>query len=102
MSITDGMKVRTSKEGNKVLTLTDTRCWRCKKMFVDEVYEDKKTLHHSIPQRFKPARNIKIPICQACHNEINKIDDKCKRELIRLKNVLVQKVKSLEIEKKTL
>jgi 5-methylcytosine-specific restriction endonuclease McrA len=93
------MRIRKFKDGIRELILNDEYCWRCGKMFVAEIYDDRKTHHHSIPRRFKPLRNILVPICQSCHNEINKTEGKCKYALLRLKNIIVKRVKDLELEK---
>ena len=45
-------------------------CWRCGK----SAPEVKMTIHHGIPQTMKPLKNVEIPICEECHDEINKQD----------------------------
>ena len=45
-------------------------CWRCGKKTPDV----KLTIHHGIPQTMNPKMNMEIPICEDCHDEINKQD----------------------------
>jgi len=45
-------------------------CWRCGRKSPDV----RLTIHHGIPQTLKPKRNVEIPICMDCHDEINKQD----------------------------
>lgn len=52
-----------------VVRNTDT-CWRCGKKAPDV----KLTIHHGIPQTLLPKKNVEIPICDECHDEINKQD----------------------------
>jgi len=63
----------------ETITIQDEKCWICDKKFNKEIYENRRTYHHAFPQRYKPKTNVKIPICQNCHNEINKEDAIYKR-----------------------
>jgi hypothetical protein len=45
-------------------------CWRCGKSF--KIVPQ--TTHHGIPQTMQPMRNVEIPICKLCHDELNKQD----------------------------
>ena len=56
------------------IKVKDDVCWICGKTFSYETYKAKRTYHHSIPTRYKPIFNILIPICQECHNKINRED----------------------------
>lgn len=46
-------------------------CWICGAQSGADV---KITNHHAIPRTFKPVCNVIIPICETCHEEINKQD----------------------------
>jgi len=48
------------------------KCWRCGKAFIDNDKKLKKTAHHAIPQFLRAKKNIVIPICLECHEEINR------------------------------
>ena len=51
-------------DDNGTVKITTNECWRCG--------TDKGlTIHHCIPQAFKPKRNIEIKLCNKCHNEIH-------------------------------
>jgi hypothetical protein len=75
-------------------------CWRCGR----KSPEVRLTIHHGIPQTLKPMRNVEIPICMDCHDEINKQDimstlqfiyklNKNTEELIRLNNDLLSQTR---------
>lgn len=51
-----------------IIKIHETKCWRCGTT-------ENITNHHAIPQRMKPLKNVIVPICQSCHNEINMQDD---------------------------
>ncbi len=55
----------------QIITIQDDECWRCGKAFEKKVV---KTSHHAIPKNLKPKKNICVPICDDCHEEINKQD----------------------------
>lgn len=56
----------------QIITIQGDTCWRCGNEFDGKEY--KKTGHHGIPRTLKPKQNISIPMCEKCHNEINKQD----------------------------
>jgi len=61
-----------AKAKNNTITLNKYDfCWRCGGNFDKDQIKKRKTYHHSIPQMYSPRFNIKIPICQECHHDIN-------------------------------
>jgi len=52
------------------INIQDNICWRCGKTFKN----GDRTAHHGIPQALKPLRNVVIPLCSDCHEELNTID----------------------------
>ena len=60
------------KQGSNlsVVKIDAFHCWKCGDLFQKE--GDKiKTSHHAIPLSFNPRRNIIIPVCKKCQNEIH-------------------------------
>ena len=51
-------KAKPKKKQLKPFEIESNRCWCCGREFV----EHEKTMHHSIPHRFKPILNVLIPI----------------------------------------
>jgi len=51
-------------------------CWRCGRDFNQDVLLERKTYHHAIPQVYSPKYNVKLPVCQECHYDINPLNDK--------------------------
>ena len=49
------------------LRVTDKECWICGKA-------EGLTEHHTLPQHWKPRKNITVPICNVCHDRLNKED----------------------------
>jgi len=49
--------------------IQDDECWICRK-------KESLTRHHSLPRHLNPKKNITIPVCKKCHEEINKNDVK--------------------------
>lgn len=47
-------------------------CWRCGIEFDNSDLMKRKTYHHSIADRYNPLINLKVPVCQKCHYEMNK------------------------------
>ena len=43
-------------------------CFRCGSM-------ENLTRHHAIPKRMNPRKNMTVPLCRKCHNELNTIDN---------------------------
>jgi len=60
------------KKNNELTTIhiQDNICWRCGKTFEN----GDRTAHHGIPRALKPLRNVVIPLCADCHEELNAID----------------------------
>jgi len=58
------MRIEINEEGIKIL---DNHCWRCGK-------KENITGHHGIPRCLDPKKNVNLPICLDCHDEINEID----------------------------
>ena len=56
----------------QTITIQGSFCWRCGNEFDGKKH--KKTSHHGIPKALKPVQNISIPMCEGCHDEINKQD----------------------------
>ncbi len=54
-------------KGKIVLKIEEDKCWMCGKY-------KRLTSHHALPRHQKPVNNILIPLCQSCHNKINKED----------------------------
>ena len=58
-------------------------CYQCGK-------KERLTNHHAIPQRFKPIKNQKIPLCRKCHEHLNRyeaqLENLAKRLEVFLKN----------------
>lgn len=52
-----------------IVKIDASHCYRCGKLFG---IKRKKTHHHTIPKFLNPKRNVKVPICEKCHKEINK------------------------------
>lgn len=52
------------------INIQDTKCWRCGVKFKN----GNRTTHHGIPSCLKPKRNITVPLCVDCHEELNSID----------------------------
>jgi len=69
----------------ETITIQDDKCWLCGKKFNKEVRKDRRTYHHAFPQRYNSIINLKVPICQGCHDEINKEDAIYKRAYNSLK-----------------
>jgi len=63
-------------KGNEITLDKYSFCWRCARDFNKDVLLERKTYHHSIPRAFKPKFNVKIPVCQECHYDMNPINDK--------------------------
>lgn len=47
--------------------IRDKECWICGK-------EERLTDHHTLPKHWKPRNNIVVPICEPCHERLNKED----------------------------
>ena len=62
--------------GNEICLNKFSFCWRCGRDFNREVLLERKTYHHAIAQLFKPKFNVKIPVCQECHYDINPTNEK--------------------------
>ena len=45
-------------------------CFKCG-CVMPKTGKNRRTNHHSIPKFLKPLRNIEIPVCDACHKDIN-------------------------------
>lgn len=60
------------KANYKEIKILASHCWLCGKSF-DKI-KHTQTMHHAIPQRLKPDRNVLIPVCNPCHKDINIID----------------------------
>ncbi len=56
----------------QIITIQGDTCWRCGNEFDGKNH--KRTAHHGIPRTLKPKQNVSIPMCQDCHDEINKQD----------------------------
>lgn len=62
------------ERASKTMEEPQHMCWRCGKWF------ERLTNHHAIPVALKPKKNKTVPVCQKCHNEINKFYEKRKSE----------------------
>ena len=92
------------------IIITNNFCWCCGSPLSRtgvKVY----TQHHAIPRRFRPIRNMIIPVCEFCHNKINSVDingitELLKANMTRMKSVMqkyeivVKRLKQLEKEEK--
>jgi len=54
------------------ILINDTCCWICGMRF--DAVNIVKTMHHTLPKHLKPQRNAVVPICEKCHEDINKVD----------------------------
>ena len=63
------MIIQVESQGIKVL---NKKCWRCNT-------ESDLTLHHAIPKYLKPVKNVEIPLCKDCHEELHGQDMNCLR-----------------------
>jgi hypothetical protein len=88
------VKIVTSTIRN-VITIKDDKCWLCDKTFNKEVLLDRRTYHHAFPKRYHPVMNIKIPLCQECHYNINKEDEIYKKAYNTLRGMFLATEKSL-------
>lgn len=70
---------------SKELKLDDDICWMCGEQFDDNNIDKKKTFHHAIPIRYKPCKNVKVPLCNKCHHKHNHEDNIYKRYYYALK-----------------
>ena len=73
-------------------TIDDKECWMCGKEFPEGSCRitDRKTMHHTIPRHFRPKKNVVVPVCQACHNQLNQHDT---QGLIQFTKKLMYQVK---------
>lgn len=69
------------------IKIKDDVCWMCGKEF-DKGLKARKTNHHAIPQRYKPKKNVLVPICQQCHYNLNSEDLIYKRAFNSIKGVV--------------
>ena len=65
-----------------------TYCWRCKTEFSEFPEQNRITKHHAIPLFLHPKRNILIPLCKSCHDELNCQGFKKEISMRAIKNVL--------------
>lgn len=80
------------REGSSKVIAVDTPevCWRCGKEFNKNILKDHKTYHHSIKQMWKPKYNIKLPICQDCHYEMNNEELQATKIIATAKTVITR------------
>jgi len=72
--------------------IDDKNCWLCGKLFAGD-----KTLHHAIPKKYKPLKNITIPICFACHTRMH-LEDTTRANSIKTKIIGLDKyVKEIKL-----
>lgn len=69
--------------------IDDDTCWCCNKKFNQEVKKDKQTEHHGIPKRYSPHFNVRIPICNECHDMINKEDQFYKKRYSMIRGIVL-------------
>ena len=79
----------TENKNKSILTIRDNICWICRKEFDKEVLKDRRTYHHSIPQRYNPFKNFKLPICQECHYKMNREDEIYKKYFNKLRGIIL-------------
>lgn len=46
------------------LVVQNDGCWICGTT-------ENLTMHHTIPQRYKPKKNVIVPLCKKCHGIVN-------------------------------
>jgi len=51
------------------ISISDDMCWVCGSKSIGSV-------HHCLPKHLKPIKNITIPVCNKCHENINATDIK--------------------------
>ena len=59
------------------INIQDDKCWRCGKKLTDD-----RTTHHAIPKSLSPKRNVLIPLCNRCHNELHNVDHSVLRNYV--------------------
>ena len=69
IDVKDGIDELTIVEKNHSLEVqcSGVECWRCGSSGL-------MTMHHTIPKHLKPVKNVVVPICEPCHEEINHVD----------------------------
>ncbi len=55
------------------ITIEDDVCWICGK---HKGIVGPMTEHHALPKHLKPKKNVKLPACQGCHDDLNQEDHK--------------------------
>jgi len=54
-----------------IVKIEAIHCYMCGKIMTNKG-DSQKTQHHAIPQKFKPIRNIIMPICGFCHKRLHR------------------------------
>jgi len=49
------------------INIKDNICWRCGE-------EKTLTKHHVLPKHLKPVKNVLVPLCKECHDEVTAED----------------------------
>jgi 5-methylcytosine-specific restriction endonuclease McrA len=65
------MYITSLRGGMMQIIIHEEECWMCGKAFSSE---DKKTMHHVLPQCLKPAKNVLVPLHESCHEKITSQD----------------------------
>ena len=97
---TKNLQVRDTKNGLEVWC-TGIECWRCNA--VTDI-----TYHHAIPKHLRPFKNVIVPMCEPCHEEINAADflglrsfaTKIKYGMLELGEQLSEFLKTFTLSKK--
>jgi hypothetical protein len=82
-----------------LVKLDSRHCWFCGNVMGGE---NKKTKHHAIPEFLKPKRNVIVPVCLPCHQEINKYMVQGLPNFKAMKGFLENIEKFVEKHKKTI
>ena len=71
IDITEPLEELIVTEVNGVLEVqcSGVFCWRCGS-------SGKMSMHHTLPKHLKPMKNVVIPVCFSCHEDINHSDIK--------------------------
>ncbi len=69
IDIKDSFEELTIVEANNSIEVqcSGLECWRCGA-------NGKMSMHHTLPKHLRPKKNVVVPVCFPCHEEINRAD----------------------------
>lgn len=69
------------------IAINDNYCWRCGEA------KENMTGHHAIPRVLNPARNVLIPLCRDCHDDVHIKDTSTVKSTV---NIIQKQIRKLD------